>query len=86
MTSTTLLKEKIVTLSDLQKNPIRALDAKIVRIVKNGTQIGIYFTNEEFEDLMEENMALKPEFKKRIEQARKNSKKEKFFPISRLSK
>lgn len=83
-TASLLLKEKIVTLSELQKNPSRALDARIVRIVKNGTPIGIFFTNEEFEDIMEEQFSLQPEFKKRLDEAIKKSKKEKLLSLSAL--
>lgn len=77
-----LLKEKIVTLSELQKNPSRALDGGIVRIVKNGKELGIYLSREEFEDMMEEHMDLKPSFKKELDAIIKKSKKGKRIPLS----
>ena len=45
-------------LSELQKNPSKALDADIVRIVKNGKEVGIFMSKEEFEDLMEEHLSI----------------------------
>lgn len=77
-----LLKEKIVTLSELQRNPSRALDGDIVRIVKNGKELGIYLSREEFEDIMEEHMELKPSFKKELNAIIKKSKKGKRIPLS----
>lgn len=68
-------KEKIVTLSQLQKNPAKALNAEIVRIVKNGKEIGIFFTKDEFEDLIEENLPLHPDFKKKLDKSLKKVKK-----------
>lgn len=65
-TAQVLMKEKIVSISDLQKNPLKALDAKIVRIIKNGKEIGIFMSKEEFEDFVEDNIGI-------IEQIPENS-------------
>ena len=51
-----LLKEKIVSLSELQRNPSRALNADIVRIVRSGKELGIFMKRAEFEDLLEEQL------------------------------
>ncbi len=72
-----LAKEKIVSLSELQKNPSKALNASIVRIVKNGREIGIFMSKEEFEDLVEEQLTLKEDFEKELKKSIKKSKKEK---------
>lgn len=79
-----LAKEKIVSLSELQKNPGKALDADIVRIVKNGKEIGIFMSKEEFEDLMEENLQLRPEFEAELEELDKRSRKIKLHPLKEL--
>ncbi len=73
--STVLLQEKIVSLSELQRNPSRALDAGIVRIVKSGKEMGIYFQKDQFEDLLEEHLELKSTFKKELTQLVAKSKK-----------
>lgn len=69
-----LLNQRIVSVSDLQKNPLKALEGKFVRIVKNGKEIGIYISKDEFEDLMEENLRTKSSFKEELKAAVKNSK------------
>lgn len=74
-TGSILYKEKIVSLSQIQRNPARALDGAIVRIVKNGREIGIFFSKEEYEDLMEEQMELKPEFRKKLRDSIKKARK-----------
>ena len=82
--STVLLQEKIVSLSELQRNPSRALDAGIVRIVKSGKEIGIYFQKEQFEDLFEEHLELKPTFKKELTQLVARSKKGRRYSLRDL--
>lgn len=72
-----LAKEKIVSLSELQKNPGKALNSDIVRIVKNGKEIGIFMSKEEFEDFVEEQLPLKAGFKAELKQAIKESKNKK---------
>lgn len=74
-TAEVLTKEKIVSLSELQRNPGRALNAQIVRIVKNGKEIGIFMSKEEFEDFMEEHIPLKPSFEEELKEALKESKR-----------
>jgi len=83
-TSSILAKEKIISLSELQKNPIRALDASIVRIVKNGKEIGVFFSKEEFEDFLEERLPYKIEFKENMKNAQANAKKTKLKKLSSL--
>lgn len=80
-TATLLIKEKIVSLSELQRNPAQALNADIVRIVKNGKEIGIFMSKEEFEDFVEEHLEFKEEFKADLETSIKKSKKEKSIPL-----
>lgn len=70
-TAQVLIKEKIVSVSDLQKNPLKALDGKIIRIVKNGKEIGIFMSKDEFEDFIEDNLELKASFKEDLETATK---------------
>jgi PHD/YefM family antitoxin component YafN of YafNO toxin-antitoxin module len=76
-----LLKEKIVSLSQLQKNPSQALNAPIVKIVKNGKEIGVFLSKQEFEDLLEENLTLKKSFKAKLDKLVEKSKKEKLTPL-----
>lgn len=83
-TAAILSKEKIVTLSELQKNPSKALDADIVRIVKNGKEVGIFMAKDEFEDFVEEHLAIKPAFKKDLAKAAKKSKNEKLIPLDEI--
>lgn len=83
-TASVLTKEKIVSLSELQKNPAKALDASIIRIVKNGKEIGIFMKKEEFEDFVEEHLGLKPDFKKELDKAMKKSKKGKRIPLRNI--
>ena len=75
---TILLKEKIISLSELQKNPSKALEGDIVRIVKNGKEIGIYLSKEEFEDIIEENLPLKSEFERDLQKSVAKTKQKKF--------
>ena len=79
-----LSKEKIVSFSELQKNPAKALDANIVRIVKNGKEMGIFLSKAEFEDLVEESLALKPDFKKELYVVVKKSKKGKLTSLKSI--
>lgn len=74
-TASVLSREKIVSLSEMQKNPARALDGDIVRIVKNGKEIGIYMSKEQFEDFIEETASLKPAFKAELDGVLKKGKK-----------
>jgi hypothetical protein len=76
-----LIKEKIVSLSQLQRNPSRALSADIVRIVKSGHEIGIFFSKEEFEDLIEEQLSLKNSFQKELKKTLLKSKRGKLTPL-----
>ena len=80
-TASVLTREKIVSLSELQKNPSIALNADIVRIVKNGKEIGIFMSKEEFEDFVEEHLQLKSGFSKDLAAAVKSSKKNKLIPV-----
>ncbi|MCX6734298.1 MAG: hypothetical protein NTZ25_00105 [Candidatus Peregrinibacteria bacterium] len=80
-TAEALLKEKIISVSDLQKNPMKALNAKIVRIVKNGKEIGVFMSKEEFEDFLEESLELKDSFKKELEAGLKSAKDEPLVPL-----
>lgn len=60
MTSASVLgKEKIISLSELQKNPSKALDGDIIRIVRNGKEIGIFMSKDEFGDFLEEQQELR---------------------------
>ncbi|MBI5413059.1 hypothetical protein HZA42_01760 [Candidatus Peregrinibacteria bacterium] len=83
-TASVLSKEKIVSLSELQKNPGKMLDAPIVRIVKNGKEIGIFMNKEEFEDFVEEHLPLKGTFRDELETAIKQSKKGEGAPLKSL--
>jgi PHD/YefM family antitoxin component YafN of YafNO toxin-antitoxin module len=80
-TASILAKEKIISLSELQKNPSRALDADIVRIVKNGKEIGIFMSKEEFEDFLEEHLPLQEKFIKELQGVSAKSKKQKTVPL-----
>lgn len=82
--STVLLKEKIVSLSELQRNPSRALDSAIVRIVRSGKEMGIYFQKDQFEDMLEEHMELQPAFKKEVAQLVAKSKKGRRYSLKDL--
>ena len=84
MTSQVLQKEKIISVSELQKNPIKALDAKIVRIVKNGKEIGIFMSKEEFEDFLEENLNFKNSFKKELDKSLKQAAKGSVVPLKEI--
>ena len=79
-----LSKEKIVSFSELQKNPAKALDANIVRIVKNGKEMGIFLSKAEFEDLVEDSLSLKPDFKKELDVVVKKSKKGKLTSLKSI--
>lgn len=83
-TASVLTKEKIVSLSELQKNPGKALDADIVRIVKNGKEIGIFMSKDEFEDFVEEHLSLKPSFEKELKAMEKKNRKYKPIPLSKI--
>ena len=72
-----LLKEKIVSLSELQRNPSRALNADIVRIVRSGKELFIFMKRAEFEDLLEEQLPLKTAFRSELDSAIKKSKSKK---------
>ncbi len=76
-TATVLMKEKIVSMSALQKNPSQALDAAIVRIVKNGKEVGIFMSKAEFEDFIEEHLPLNQAFEAELDTVIKNEKKSK---------
>ena len=72
-----LLKEKIVSLSELQRNPSRALNGDIVSIVRSGKELGIFMKRAEFEDLLEEQLPLKTAFRSELDSAIKKSKSKK---------
>lgn len=80
-----LVKEKIISLSQLQKNPSKALDGQIIRITKNGKEIGVFMSKEEFEDFLEESLALKSSFKEElagaVDTAEKNKNHKKLADI-----
>lgn len=80
-TASVLSREKIVSLSELQRNPGKALDADIVRIMNHSTTVGIFMSLEEFEDFMEEYLPLKESFKKELDTVIRKSKKEKRIPL-----
>lgn len=82
ITASVLGKEKIISLSEIQKNPAKALTGDIIRIVKNGKEIGIFMSKQEFEDFIEETLSYKAEFKKDLNAAIKQSKKAKPEPLS----
>lgn len=69
-----LMKEKVISLSDLQKNPGKALNGPIIKITKNGRVIGTYFTQEELEDLLESFLPFREDFEKELEIAIEESK------------
>ena len=83
-TTATLAKEKVISISALQKNPSKALDAAIVRIVKNGEEIGIFMSKEEFEDFIEEHLPLHEKFEAELNDSIKASKKKKRKPLSSI--
>lgn len=64
-----LNKLKVISVSDLQKNPSKGLDADIVLITKNGNKMGFYLSKEEFEDLLEETLPLKKDFVEELDNA-----------------
>ncbi len=76
-----LLKEKIISLSELQKNPSKALEGDIIRIVKNGKEIGIFMSKEEFEDIMEEYLPLNPAFEKDLKKSIAGTKRKNLTPL-----
>lgn len=76
-----LTKEKIVSLSELQRNPGKALSGAIVRIVKNGKELGIYMSKEEFEDFAEEQLSIKKEAKKELKKAIKEASEGKLMAL-----
>ncbi len=83
-TSSILYREKIVSLSQIQRNPSLALSGDIIRIVKNGKEIGIFFSKEEYDDLIEEHMEIKPEFKKKIKDSLRNIKHQKLKSLKSI--
>lgn len=84
ITASVLGKEKIISLSELQKNPSKALAADIVRIVKNGKEIGIFMSKEEFEDLIEDQLPLKASFKKELKKSRREAKNKNLTSLKKL--
>lgn len=79
-----LAKEKVVSLSALQKNPSKALDAPIVRIMKNGDEIGIFMSKEEFEDFLESQMDYRDDFVRELDEADRESRKEKLQSLDTI--
>lgn len=79
-----LIKEKIVSMSQLQRNPSKALEGSIIRIVKNGKEIGIFLSKAEFEDLLEEQVEVKEKFKKKVIKISEESKKKKLRSIKEI--
>ncbi len=83
-TAAVLAKEKVIPISALQKNPSQALDAAIVRIVKNGEEIGIFMSKEEFEDFIEEHLPLKQDFEVELDEAIAQSENTKRKPLKSI--
>lgn len=82
-----LMKEKIVSVSTLQKNPTKALNAPIVRIVKSGKELGIFMSREEFDDFIEDFLPLKASFQKKLKKSiAASKKKKKLVPLAALLK
>lgn len=70
-----LMKEQIVSLSQLQKNPGKYLQSGVVRIVKNGREVGVFIAKDDFEDFVEETLSVNTNFKPRLEKSFKKSVK-----------
>lgn len=67
-----LLAQSVASVRDIQRSPSQALRG-ITRITKNGRSIGFYFSNEEFEEILEDLDALgSKELKKRVNDIRKD--------------
>jgi len=49
-----LTRETVVSVSDLQRNTTAALSKPIVRITRNGSDIGVFFSSEQLEEISEE--------------------------------
>lgn len=70
-----LVKERIASIRDVQKNPSKTLRG-ITRVMRGGKTFGFFFSHEEFDDLLEdiEAMASK-DLRARVRFARKGFKK-----------
>lgn len=79
-----LAKEKIISVSDLQKNPSKALEGDIVRITKNGKEIGVFLSKNEFQDMVEEAASLKPSFQKELKTLLKKAKTSPSIPLTEI--
>ncbi|MDX9970883.1 MAG: hypothetical protein RBS56_03160 [Candidatus Gracilibacteria bacterium] len=76
-----LSEEKIISMSELQKNPSKALSAKIVRIVKNGKEIGIFMSKQQFEDLIEDFLPFTEEFEKELKESEEETRNGNYTPL-----
>jgi hypothetical protein len=76
-----LSEEKIISLSELQKNPSKALSGKIVRIVKNGKEMGIFMSKEQFEDFLEDFLPFTEEFEKELKESEEETKNGNYTPL-----
>lgn len=56
----------------------------IFKFVKNGKEIGIFLSKEEFEDFIEEQLPLQESFRKELYKRIKSSKKQKGIPLKAI--
>ncbi|MFH1252778.1 MAG: hypothetical protein V1664_00370 [Candidatus Uhrbacteria bacterium] len=78
-------KEQVASIRDIQKNPSQALRG-ITRVMRGGKTFGFFFSNEEFDEILEDLEAgACLELRRRVKAARQGLKKSQVFTVEQLA-
>lgn len=82
-----LEKENVASIREIQINPSKVLKG-ITRVVKGGKTMGFYFSNEEFDEILEDIAAMaSKDLRKRVKEARLQlSKGDSGIPLEDVAK
>lgn len=79
-------RERIASIREIQRNPSRALRG-ITRVVRGSKTIGMFFSNEEIDDLLEDIEALSsPRYLARMRKARRDIRAGKTIPLEVIAR
>jgi len=81
-----LVKERIASIRDIQKNPSKMLKG-ITRVMRGGKTFGFFFSNEEMDELLEDlEAATSKDLRARVRRVRKDFKQKNNISLAALSK
>ena len=82
----TLVKERIASIREVQKNPSKALRG-VTRVMRGSHTVGFFFDNEELDNLLEDiEASASPHFQAHMRRARREMKAGKFISLEEVLK